>query len=305
MTEQRRDIAELMPSVAKALFGDPKYKDKRDTEWRYRNRGSLAIDVANGRWYDHEAGEGGGVLDLIQREQKCGVAGALRWIENIGEYIPPVRPIEDNAARASSLKDAAMRIWRDARPLSGTLAERYLSSRGLRSESPDLRFHPNCPFGKGEGGDQRFVPAMVGLVRSPADGLPVAIHRTELSHEGCKVDRKMLGPCHGGVVMLSQAEPDSGIGICEGIETGLAVIALGGSPVWACLSAGSIAAFPLLGGIPKLTVFADNDKAGIEAAQKVAQRWVGIGAKVSIQAPKLRGDDFADALARERKGEVA
>lgn len=307
MSEQRTDLAAVMPTVAKALFGDPVKEHSSRTEWRYRRRGSLSIDVSKGTWFDHEAQEGGGVLDLIRKEQRCSVGEALRWLENIGEYVTPVQPVERDPNRSSSMRDFAMRIWRESKPAPGTLVERYLSSRGVGEgvSIPDLRFHPRCPFGKDEADQPRYVPAMVAMVRAPFDRAPMGIHRTELTSDGRKVDRKMLGPCQGGVVMLSDHAPDTGVGLCEGIETGLAVINLGGGPVWACLSAGNIAKFPVIGGVPKLTVFADNDKAGIEAAQACARRWVGFGIEVGIQAPKERGCDFADALASHKIGGVA
>ena len=34
---------------------------------RFGNHGSMAVDLEKGVWHDHEAGEGGGVLDLIER----------------------------------------------------------------------------------------------------------------------------------------------------------------------------------------------------------------------------------------------
>ena len=304
--EQRQDLAGLMATVATKLFGEPLHKENQGTDWRYRRRGSLSIDVAKGTWYDHESAEGGGTLDLIRKERKCSTGEALRWLENIGEYVAPVRPVEQRE-RDLSLRDAAQRIWSETRETAGTLAERYLVSRGLHHgvACPDLRFHPRCPFGKDEGGNQRYVPALVALVRNPGDRSPVGIHRTELSLDGRKVDRKMLGPCHGGVVMLSSIEADSAVGICEGIETGLAVIKLGGGPVWASLSAGSLGAFPFLGGVNRLTIFADNDEAGIAAAQKCAKRWLLSGSAVEIQKPKGAGEDFADALAEHEKGQVA
>lgn len=304
---ERPDLSQLMPTVAKALFGEPAHTEKQGREWRYRRKGSLSIDVSKGTWFDHEAGKGGGVLDLIRQERSCDTGAALRWIEGIGEYVAPVRPVKDDPARASSLRDSALRIWRETRPAASTPVERYLCNRGMPHGVgvADIRFHPRCPFGKDEAGQQRYVPAMVALVRNPGDRSPMGIHRTELTSGGQKVDRKMLGPCHGGVVMLSPHEADSDIGICEGIETGLAVIKLGGGPVWATLSAGSMGAFTVLGGVHRLTIFADNDPAGIEAAQKCARRWVRCGVEVSIQAPKEEGSDYADALTLFERGEVS
>ena len=63
----------MMPSpvpidvVAKHYLGEP--FSKSDREWRYGNKGSLSINLDNNVWFDHEADEGGGVVDFIRREE--------------------------------------------------------------------------------------------------------------------------------------------------------------------------------------------------------------------------------------------
>jgi len=61
---QRIDFNALMEPVALRLLGEP--TQKHANEWRYGSRGSLVIDIVNGRWFDHEANKGGGVFDLIR-----------------------------------------------------------------------------------------------------------------------------------------------------------------------------------------------------------------------------------------------
>jgi hypothetical protein len=73
--------------VARALLGAPNNLLSRDTELRYGTYGSLKIDLNKNAWFDHEAKEGGGVLDLIKRE--VGVQTdreAFQWLEreNLG-----------------------------------------------------------------------------------------------------------------------------------------------------------------------------------------------------------------------------
>jgi putative DNA primase/helicase len=91
----------------------------------------------------------------------------------------------------------------------------------------------------------------------------------------------MLG--RAGVIRLSPDEDvTTGLGITEGIEDGLRVLLAGGSPVWACGSAGGIDGFPVLLGIECLTVFADNDDAGIRAAKRCEQRWHDAGEECRV-----------------------
>jgi hypothetical protein len=61
---QRIDFDSLMEPVALRLLGEP--AQKHGNEWRYGNRGSMAINISKGTWFDHEANTGGGVFDLIR-----------------------------------------------------------------------------------------------------------------------------------------------------------------------------------------------------------------------------------------------
>lgn len=281
----------------------------------FHNEKTPSFTVAPEKGFAHCFGcsWNGDVIDFLRDHQGIPFKEAIERLESEagvdGEQGSRGRLqiVKDQADQAASLFGAAMRIWREARDAEGTLVERYLMSRsvGIGAQVADIRYHPRCPFGKDDAGNQRFVPAMVALVRNPGTREPMGIHRTELTHDGRKVDRKMLGPCHGGVVMLAAHIADTGVGISEGIETGLAVIELGGGPVWATLSRGSLERFPLLGGIHRLTIFADNDKPGIDAAQKCAKRWLAAGLAVEIQAPQQEGDDFADVLALQKRGNAA
>lgn len=73
------DYAAHMDAVAIALLGEP--DERKPHELRYGTRGSLSINTESGTWYDHEAGNGGGVLDLIERETGNGGRAAIEWLE--------------------------------------------------------------------------------------------------------------------------------------------------------------------------------------------------------------------------------
>lgn len=190
------------------------------------------------------------------------------------EFREPVPQIDvDQLRRQKTAAD----MWARSVPIAGTLAEVYLASRGLSYGGDALRFYP--------GGR-----AMVALMTDIITGEPCGLHRTFLDRHGAKIDRKMLGRASGGVVRLSaDVEVTTGLGVAEGIETALAAPF---RPIWACLSAGAMKAFPVLPGIGALTVFADQDKAGIDAANACGERWHAAGAEVTMAAP-VQGD-FAD-----------
>src|SRR4051794_36132798 len=120
--------------------------------------------------------------------------------------------------------------------------------------STSSRPHPACPWERG-----RHV-CIVALYTDALTGEPRAIHRTAITPDGHKVDRKALGPTKGCVIRLWPDEAvTDGLVIGEGIETSLAAatrIEHKGTllrPAWATGSAVNMAAFPVLAGIDSLT----------------------------------------------------
>ena len=134
---------------------------------------------------------------------------------------------------------------------------------------------------------------MVALMTDPITCEPVGLHRTFLSPNGCAKatarPRRMLGKA--GIIRLSSDdEVELGLGICEGIETGLSIMAAGWCPVWACGCLGMLQRFPVLPGITALTVFADAKPHEIEGARACAQRWADAGREAFVYVPPSAGD---------------
>ena len=86
-----------------------------------------------------------------------------------------------------------------------------------------------------------------------------------------------------------------GLALAEGVESGLAGMALGLVPMWATGSVGGIAAFPVLSGIEALTVCAETGAASELAVQQVGERWTAAEREVDLVAPRA-GSDLNDAL---------
>ena len=103
--------------------------------------------------------------------------------------------------------------------------------------------------------------------------------------------KKMYGPA---AVCKINADEDvtTGLGITEGIEDALTVIAAGWRPMWAALSAGGIARFQVLPGIESLTIFGDADPTGLAAAQECQARWRAAGRECPIVLPPHDGTDW-------------
>ena len=155
----------------------------------------------------------------------------------------------------------AARLWTESVPISATLAEAYLLSRGLvlQQEAFDgraLRFHRNCPF-RLLTGEVAWLPAMIAAMVDIRTNEFRGVHRTALSVDGrgkanvaeLGNPKRMLGPAAGACVRLSpDVDVSNGLHIAEGIETALACMAMGFQPMWAAMSASGMPSSPCLPG---------------------------------------------------------
>ena len=215
-------------------------------------------------------------------------------VRQIGDLVQRERPESDHAARIAR----AVAIWSEAVDARDTVVERYLASRGLSLPgcADVLRYHPRCPWRDEAENRTIYVPAMVALMRSVTTDEPQGIHRTRLTPEGVKVDRRMLGIAAETAVKLdADDEVTAGLAIGEGIETVLAARQLGFQPAWALASAGAITVFPVLGGVEALTLLAENDPASDRAISQCAARWHAAGREVTVVTPNF-GSDLNDAI---------
>lgn len=237
----------------------------------------------------------------------CGfddIVDALKGLHLLdgGGYPPPdpetiARREAEARAEEGKRERQAWALWREGAPIHGTLAERYLRGRGLTCALPDsLRFHPSCWHSSA-----RRFPAMLARVDGAAR---FALHRTYLDPDGtgkagATPNKAMLGAVKGGAVRLSD---DAGpLVICEGIETGLALLSgLLHLPVrlWAGLSAPGMQAVTLPPDPARLTIATDSDDDGTgkAAGDALALRASAMGWSVSL-LPAPKGKDWADIIA--------
>jgi putative DNA primase/helicase len=191
---------------------------------------------------------------------------------------------------------AALRVWNDTLAASGTLVAVYLRARGLVIELPDsIRFHPAMRHPRSI---ERW-PAMVALVTHANHGGPMAILRTFLSRDWngkapIEPQKMMLGTCRGGVVRLSPIVSNS-LMVGEGIETCLSAMQATGRPAWAAMSTSGLRSLEFPDDVHDVTILADGDDPGEEAARNAANRWLRQGRRVRIARPP-RGLDFNNLL---------
>lgn len=247
----------------------------------------------------HAGCDGGMVIAELQRR---GIIDG----KGIGINAPSAEEIARRKAEDKRKEQKRLNVAHDlfdkAKSCENTIAQRYFEEvRGI----PDLRFnrmrntlrfHPNAlhtPSGQ-------HLPAIIARIRGP-HGRALGVHRTFLKPDGSgKADvtpaKMMLGPSSGGAVRFGKDA--SVVALAEGIETALSVCAASRLTTWATLSTsglkGLILPPPPFGEV--VIICADNDEAGIAAAENAAGRLEAEGRVVSIIHPKKGGADFNDVL---------
>ena len=305
-------LAKNAGDLARLLLGPENRSISSKIEMRFGRKGSLSVVTdgpKKGQWYDHEAGTGGDLLSLIQRERSCGFAEATAFAaEYVGGHhvrseAPPLRFSHqfvgafDAAAHDARRLKAARDIWRNSISLHGTVAERYLISRGI-DHLPNaihdvLRFHPAGIYGATR------HPMLIGLYRDIVTNEPCGVHRTALSATGTKIGRKYLGRKAGAAIKLTaDEEVTQGLTIGEGIETTLSGMILGLAPAWALGDAGELGRFPVLPGIGAITILVDHDESGAGQTQsaKCRDRWLAANREVLTVIPDRVGEDINDLV---------
>ena len=143
-------------------------------------------------------------------------------------------------------------------------------------------------------------PCLLALMRNPVSGEPTGIQRIALTADAQKIDRMMLGPA--GVVQLWPAGKQLVIG--EGLETVLAAatgLPYRGEPLrpaWAMLSDGAMERFPVIDGVERLIVLADNDPFGRDRRLRRPASDAGLrpAAACAVLMPDRPGTDFNDIV---------
>lgn len=307
--ELARDLGRRAPDLARWLLGEP--TTSTAYKFRYRNKGSLVIVVGGpeaGTFFDHDPPassrecEAGDALNLIAHIQGVTLREAYKQgLEFLG-ITPEESARREGEDQTKKQKiERALQIWTEGRKIEGTIAEKYLRGRGITCAlSGDLKFHPECYNSE----TKTRMPAMLALMRDISDERDIAcgIHRTWLARDGSgkanvPTPKKMYGRSKNAVIKLTpNDEITYGLGLTEGIETGLSLISANYRGIWVAGSAGAIKGFPILGGVESLTIFADNDlgETGINSARICANRWKHSGRETRIIYPRNAGSDWND-----------
>lgn len=206
--------------------------------------------------------------------------------------VEPDRQLERRIARAK-------RIWTEAVPITGTHAEIYLRERGLRPPfPPTLRFHSRLDYFGGGGAVPIILPALVAAVTVWPSLSVEAVQVTYLDPRKPRkaqvsTPRKSHGRIAGAAIRLAKA--DRYLLLAEGLESCLSAMLATDLPGWATAGTSGLRSLILPDHVTEITIAADADDAGEQAAQTAAKRWTEEGRTVRIARPPT-GQDFNDAL---------
>lgn len=168
---------------------------------------------------------------------------------------------EHNRAAAAARLSKALALWRARKPLSGSVAEKYLrDARAYHGPLP-----PTLGFLPARGD---YPPAMIAAFGIPDEPEPHVIvlsevnlkgvHLTRLAPDGSERDRGdkakiMIGHSKGWPIVLSPPTDGLALTITEGIENALSAAEATGLCAWAAGSASRLPAsrrcIPDLGGV--------------------------------------------------------
>ena len=266
-----------------------------------------------GNWVDAATGEHGDLLDLIRSH--LGFSSLREAMDEAQRFLGgPQHAVSPNDSRFRPCPEdrpnigLARQLFDASRPLPGSLAARYLLSRGISRLKGlcSIRYHPRCPYRAGRlHGPARLThhPAMICAVTSK-DGLITGIHRTWLDACGTgkamvAAPRKSLGAVAGNGIRVGTCCDVLAAG--EGLETMLSLReALPAIPIVAATSASHLGALEFPAGTRRLYVAREHDAAGDAAWARLTQR-AKSGSILLVPLQPKRKDFNEDLIAEGRE----
>jgi len=250
-----------------------------------------------GKWNDPATDEHGDLLDMIQMSRGLpDLASAMVEAASFLRLLPVPLPQNFNSNRKGKKlrnTDIAKRLYNDSRPLAGTLGETYLNKRGIAlcDWMGSLRFHPRAWFDA-----STYRPAIIVGVHSNAGNL-TGINRMFLDKNANLIERRALGELNGNAARIGSINANHLL-VGEGLESTLSFTVtnfgydLAGHALAATLSSAHMAAFKIPLSVKFLTIGADNDPTGRNAASRLRARAQKRGLDTRIIYPRLA--DFND-----------
>jgi len=208
------------------------------------------------------------------------------------------------------------RILAETTPIvHGDEVDCYLQNRGLGMPSyPEvLRTHPALGYYEVDPATGKPVlvgrfPAMVASILD-RQGELVSLHRTYLQNgqklAGRDAKKLLCGGINGAAIRLAPAGVE--LAVCEGIETGLAILKRTAQPIWIGICARNLESMWIPDEVRRLRIYGDNDadsmydgqaSSYILARQFLKRPVTGERRSAEVFIPRVAGADWANVLAQ-------
>jgi|14BtaG_2_1085337.scaffolds.fasta_scaffold08254_3 KaiC/GvpD/RAD55 family RecA-like ATPase len=270
---QQIDWIRIAPEVAKQLLGEPSKTSSNELRWG--NKGSMVLNKEEGTFYDHEAGVGGGVIDLIKHLnqdintvlKQFGYDLALHSNDSLlSGFNPPKIKTTSNAR--SFTREQMIDLYKDS-IVSLKYSNNFIVLRFPEGHAIKQKY---APFTLGADGlwhlKRPESPLMPIYYTDKYPTKPIVVNEGEKALKGCEaIIGDTLDSCtwHGGVNSWKKAD-------------------------WSPILKRDVWIFP------------DNDKAGTDCAEELAEHLRKKGCRsIKIIKPPKRfqdKDDLYDAYDR-------
>ena len=255
-----------------------------------------------GKFHCFGCGANGDAIDFVRLTENLSFIDAIdslsgarseRWTQPKPDA-PRATPARDAHAREKGIVAARIQ-WRRGRQITGTLAQTYLASRGIKTDgNPSLRFISDYLFAPGV-----VLPAMLAAIADENRAI-TAVQFTLLDPSGLKkastATPRRVGK--GGVLgtgAVRLAPATDVLGLAEGVETALSAAQIFRVPVWATIGAGRMPTIAIPPSVRTLIVFADNDEPGTKAAEATIES-IRLGLTAEVRRPPAGFKDFNSML---------
>ena len=276
--------------MLRAIFPNEKIQETY-SEFRIKANGSIVVNKQTSQYYDFVSGEGGNIVTLYAKENNISNSEAYKTLAG-EEALNPVKqqPTQPPIVKKDFTK-YAHKLYEEAVPISGTLAEKYLLNRWLNPMffPKDFRYLEN------------FKDKMLVAPLRNKQGVFTGIHRISLNDDATKIEKKSLAPVKGNGIWLTQRELLlKKLFIVEGLEDGLSVIQNNfGISVVATTGATFFEGFEVPEGVTEVCFLLDNDKASDKYSQAFAKKHESLY-DLTLLRPHKDYKDFNEQLQYEK-----
>jgi DNA primase len=209
---------------------------------------SFKVNTVDNVWYDHGAGEGGKILDLVMIMENCDLKQALEYLaaQNFTPFLFSQAKEPTEKEQPKNLKILSVT------PVRAKVLLEYLEKRKISRKTAHLYLHQvTYTFGKYEYKSLGF----------------------KNDRDGYELRNSFFKNCTSKYFTTINGTHNDQLNIFEGFMDFLSAIELGGTetPKFDCLILNSVSmkekTFDLIGKYDKINLFLDNDKAGEQAAK--------------------------------------